>query len=280
VAILPLSAIAVADSIPNDAIDILDPVLDTTEVICDVINLSSTVAVPFSRFLPVKLYQLKQQFDIMAQLMAEKENQNNSAQSQQIVNSLFEDISIRFCEFEETTKIRGYKAKANVRNQVIILKKLKDCQQILQFYGLTSDGDKTYLVTECEELRNLKEYYMAYKPIGVKKKLRIAVDIAGGLNFLRAFHRYIRTENILITHHETAKIANFYLSRHFHDDTKTLKQSVMQHQRFYVEDIQSTLQNAKYLDLIEIKELVVDKKYREKFSVPSDLPEEYRNIAT
>ncbi|CAG8466414.1 17986_t:CDS:10 [Racocetra fulgida] len=190
--------------------------------------------------------------DMMAQLMAEKENKNNNTQNQQIINSLFEDTSIRFCEFEETTEIRGSKVRKyirlkdreevalklvaneknsdndreNIRNQVIILKKLKDCQQILQFYGLTSDGDKTYLVTEWAELRNLKEYYTAYKPIGVKKKLRIAIDIARGLNFLRAvdiIHRDIRSENILITHHETAKIANFYLSRHFYDDTKNLE---------------------------------------------------------
>ncbi|CAG8846787.1 9380_t:CDS:2, partial [Racocetra persica] len=58
----------------------------------------------------------------------------------------------------------------------------------------------------------------------VKKKLRIAIDIARGLNFLRAIiHRDIRAENILITHHETAKIGNFYLSRHFYDDTKNLE---------------------------------------------------------
>ncbi|CAG8530129.1 26363_t:CDS:10, partial [Racocetra persica] len=243
-----------------DTIDILDPAIDTTGTICDVINLSSTVAVPFSRFLPIvddvvkifdeiaKLYQsaehnrrlskyiqaksiettfqeLTTEFDrfvsilnltitidtrdrarkdkeilrkdiedlnkvvsimcltdvnknvsdsvnqlnllkdMMAQLMAEKENKNNNTQNQQIINSLFEDTSIRFCEFEETTEIRGSKVRKyirlkdreevalklvaneknsdndreNIRNRVVILKKLKDCQQILQFYGLTSD---------------------------------------------------------------------------------------------------------------------------------------------
>ncbi|CAG8759313.1 254_t:CDS:2, partial [Ambispora leptoticha] len=168
---------------------------------------------------------------------------------------------------------------------------LKDCQQILQFYGLTSDGDKTYLVTEWAELRNLKEYYTAYKPIGVKKKLRIAIDIARGLNFLRAvdiIHRDIRSENILITHHETAKIANFYLSRHFYDDTKNLE-ATQDTVRYAAPEIlrkrdskyttkceifsfgillwelaEERTPYAQYSDLIEIKELVVDKKYRER----------------
>ncbi|RIA82268.1 kinase-like domain-containing protein, partial [Glomus cerebriforme] len=112
--------------------------------------------------------------------------------------------------------------KNNVRNQVTILKRLKGCDYILRFYGLTCDGEKWYLITEWAEFGNLREYYNNYD-FNVEKKLKFAVDIARGLNFLRSIeiiHRDIRAENILITDHETAKIANFKSSRTLAQETR------------------------------------------------------------
>uniref|UniRef100_U9UEP2 Protein kinase domain-containing protein n=1 Tax=Rhizophagus irregularis (strain DAOM 181602 / DAOM 197198 / MUCL 43194) TaxID=747089 RepID=U9UEP2_RHIID len=78
----------------------------------------------------------------------------------------------------------------DVKNQVTILMKLKDCQNIINFYGLTSDtsnGIKTYLVTEWAEKGNLREYILDYKQdLDLKLKIRIAYDIAKGLNFLNS----------------------------------------------------------------------------------------------
>ncbi|CAB4477593.1 kinase-like protein [Rhizophagus irregularis] len=108
-----------------------------------------------------------------------------------------------------------------VKNQVTILMKLKDCQNIINFYGLTSDGFKTYLVTEWAEKGSLREYILNHEQnIDLKLKIKIAYDIAKGLNFLNSVkmvHRDIKFENILITHHDIAKITNFNFSRRFDD---------------------------------------------------------------
>ncbi|RGB42093.1 kinase-like domain-containing protein [Rhizophagus diaphanus] len=114
----------------------------------------------------------------------------------------------------------------DVKNQVTILMKLKDCQNIINFYGLTSDGAKTYLVTEWAEKGNLREYILNQEqPIDLKLKIRIAYDIAKGLNFLNSVkmvHRDIRSENIVITDHEIAKITNFKFSRRFDEATSNI----------------------------------------------------------
>jgi serine/threonine protein kinase len=72
------------------------------------------------------------------------------------------------------------------RNQVEILKELNDCNNIIKFYGFVSDGDKRYLVTEWAEYGNLREFYTNHKDrFDLRLKLRISLDIARGLNFLR-----------------------------------------------------------------------------------------------
>jgi hypothetical protein len=147
----------------------------------------------------------------MEQLVAEQQKNNNNTKSQDKIDNLFQEERLPFNDYEDTDETRGNKVrkwiakkyevpvafkavadekddddyKNSVKNQVTILKKLKDCDSILKFYGLTCDGEKWYLVTEWAELGNLREYYNNYE-FDVKKKLRFAVDIARGLNFLRA----------------------------------------------------------------------------------------------
>ncbi|RIA78725.1 hypothetical protein C1645_842496 [Glomus cerebriforme] len=75
----------------------------------------------------------------------------------------------------------------NVKNHVTILKKIKDCQNIIHFYGLTSGGSKTYIVTEWAENKNLREYISERgSNIETRLRIRIAYDIAKGLNFLNS----------------------------------------------------------------------------------------------
>ncbi|CAB4477591.1 unnamed protein product [Rhizophagus irregularis] len=112
----------------------------------------------------------------------------------------------------------------DVKNQVTILIKLKDCQNIIDFYGLTNNGVKTYLVTEWAENGNLREYILD-QYIDLKLKIRIAYDIAKGLNFLNSVkmvHRDIRSENIVIKNHGIAKITNFKFSRRFDEATSNI----------------------------------------------------------
>ncbi|CAI2179071.1 11925_t:CDS:2 [Funneliformis geosporum] len=197
--------------------------------------------------------------------------------------------------------------KDNFKKHVTILKKLKPCDCIIQYFGLTSYDDKLYLVTGWAEYGNLREYYRNYK-LDIKLKLRFALDIAKGLNFLNAVkvvHRDIRAENILITDRESARIANFRDSRAITDSTKN-QGATLESVRYcapekldkgprYKYDTKCEVYSFGILlweigegkipyqkvgnDIIAITELVCIKKYREPFSLVSQLPEEYQELA-
>ncbi|CAI2175513.1 10360_t:CDS:2 [Funneliformis geosporum] len=196
---------------------------------------------------------------------------------------------------------------SSLKSQVTILKKLKECNYIIQFHGLTSYADKFYLVTEWAEFGNLREYYQKYGPLEVQLKLTFALDISRGLNFLSAVsivHRDIRAENILITDHQTAKIANFKSSRTVFDRTQNQK-ATLEAIRYCAPE---KLSNGKYKydtkcevysfgillweiaeeripyerfgeDIIAIQEQVCIKNYREPFSHSSLLPIEYQELS-
>lgn len=79
--------------------------------------------------------------------------------------------------------------KNDIIKQVKILSKLEKCHNIIKFYGLIIEDnnvDKWYLVNEWAEYGNLRNYYLEYGPLDVNVKLKFAVDIARGLNFLKS----------------------------------------------------------------------------------------------
>ncbi|CAI2177545.1 3952_t:CDS:10 [Funneliformis geosporum] len=94
-----------------------------------------------------------------------------------------------------------------VKNQVTILKKLKDCQNIIHFYRLTkNDKDDFYLVTEWAEYKNLREYITSNgQNIEVKLRIKFAYDIAKGLNFLNSVKLVEKNENNKRNTEEEAK---------------------------------------------------------------------------
>ncbi|RGB38185.1 kinase-like domain-containing protein [Rhizophagus diaphanus] len=193
-----------------------------------------------------------------------------------------------------------------VQNQVTILKELHDWQNIIKFYGIISDGNKWYLVTEWAECGNLREFYQNKHDFDLKLKLRISLDIARGLNFLRTVeivHRDIRAENILITLNETAKLANFKLSRYL--TAATLNQSQnLERVRYCAPELLERAPNYKYDqkcevysfgillweiaeeripyqgndDILDITDRVRNKMYREPFSEISQMPEEFKQL--
>ncbi|CAI2166376.1 16330_t:CDS:10 [Funneliformis geosporum] len=197
--------------------------------------------------------------------------------------------------------------KENFIKQVIILKKLDQCDCIIQYFGLTVNDDKFYLVTGWAEYGNLREYYQKYS-LDLKLKLSFALDIAKGLNFLSAVkivHRDIRAENILITSRMLAKIANFKDSRAITDVTKNQGATLetvrycapekLEKGKAYKYDTKCEVYSFGILlweiaeekipyekegnDIIAITDLVCIKKYRETFSLGSQLPEEYKELA-
>ncbi|CAI2190218.1 11641_t:CDS:2 [Funneliformis geosporum] len=256
---------------------------------------------------------------------------NNNTESQGKIDNIFKEERLPLNDYKPTHDDRGSKVKKwiskktddevafkavadendleeyknSIKNQVTILKKLKDCQSILRFYGIASDGEKWYTVTEWAELGNLREYYNKYD-FDIRKKLSFAVDIARGLNFLKSIeiiHRDIRAENILITANETAKIANFKSSRNLAHESR--KQNATQEAVRYLAPEMLGQRTVKYTtkcevysfgillweiaeqkvpyeklnDIIHITDLVKKEKYREPFSLNSDLPKKYREIA-
>ncbi|PKC58274.1 kinase-like protein, partial [Rhizophagus irregularis] len=142
-----------------------------------------------------------------------------------------------------------------VQNQVTILKELHDWQNIIKLYGAVLDGNKWYLVTEWAEHGNLREFYTNHKDrFNLRLKLRMSLDIARGLNFLgtvEMLHRDIRAENVLVTFNETAKLANFKLSRHVTAKTLNLNQT-LERVRYCAPELLERAPNDKYNQKCEV----------------------------
>ncbi|GBB91322.1 hypothetical protein RclHR1_18540001 [Rhizophagus clarus] len=207
------------------------------------------------------------------------------------------------CEEVAFKTISKKEDQMTVQNQVTILKELHDWQNIIKFYGIVNDGNKWHLVTEWAEYGNLREFYTNYKDkFDLRSKLRISLDIARGLNFLRAVdivHRDVRTENILITLNETAKLANFKSSSSQAEVTLNQGQN-LERIRYCAPELLMRTPITKYNtrcevysfgillweiaeeripyednDILEITDMILNKKYRERFSENSEMPPEF-----
>ncbi|CAB4474360.1 unnamed protein product [Rhizophagus irregularis] len=217
-------------------------------------------------------------------------------------------VSVKNKSEEFAFKIISEEEKSMIQNQITILKKLHDWQNIIKIYGLTCKGNKWYLVSEWAKYGNLREYYTNYKDrFDLRLKLRMSLDIARGLNFLRTVeiaHHDIRAENILITLHEAAKLANFKLSRYI--TAKSLEQSQnLERVRYCAPELLERTHNFKYdhkcevysfgillweiseekipyeqfKDIVKITDLVCNYKYRESFSRDSRMPLSFTSLA-
>ncbi|PKK63263.1 hypothetical protein RhiirC2_701866, partial [Rhizophagus irregularis] len=95
-------------------------------------------------------------------------------------------VSVKNKSEEFAFKIISEEEKNMVQNQIRVLKELHDWQNVIKIYGLTYKGNKWYLVSEWAKYGNLREYYTNYKDrFNLRLKLRMSLDIARGLNFLR-----------------------------------------------------------------------------------------------
>ncbi|PKB95562.1 hypothetical protein RhiirA5_404634, partial [Rhizophagus irregularis] len=164
-------------------------------------------------------------------------------------------VSVKNEDEEYAFKSISEENKISVQNQVIILRELHNWQNIIKFYGLTNYENKWYLVTEWAEHGNLREFYTNNKnSFDPKLKLRISLDIARGLNFLRTveiLHRDIRAENVLITNNNTAKLTNFKLSRSYKADTQNQDNNLEQI-RYCAPEILERIPGFKYNNKCEV----------------------------
>ncbi|KAF0475613.1 kinase-like protein [Gigaspora margarita] len=213
----------------------------------------------------------------------------------------YDDVAVKekFLESNDQDLIK------DILSQVVILKKLKESQYILQFFGIVQDGNVMYMVTEWCEYGNLQDFYRGYGPLNWFQKSSIAVDIVRGLTFLHTvsiLHHDIRSENILITIHQQAKIANFTLSRGFNDPTKnvlptiemvrwmapeklsdheknpyTIKCEIYSFGMLLWEIAEEKIPFENERDILEIRNLILIKKVRPSFSI--GVPIEYSKIS-
>ncbi|CAB4442957.1 unnamed protein product [Rhizophagus irregularis] len=201
----------------------------------------------------------------------------------------------------------------DIKNKLIIFTKLKDCQNIIDFYGLTISESRTILVTEWAEKGNLREYILNYEQtIDLKWKLKIACDIAKGLNFLhsvRMIHQDVRAENIVITDHDIAKITNFKCRNRNSEATGNISvnkdkiqysapeilrrgitgEEKSDHSKYNIkcevysfgillwEIAECKIPYQQFEDFMEVTRKVVG-GYREKFTAGTDIPKKYQDL--
>ncbi|CAG8580451.1 3716_t:CDS:2 [Paraglomus occultum] len=218
----------------------------------------------------------------------------------------FRDVNLNLTCVERTNeeeKTAVKEIREEVINTVNILKRLKDSKNIIEFLGLAEEGDMMYLVYEWAEYGTLSDYYTNYGQLPWSKKIEFAVDIARGLCFLQAvniLHHDIRSENILITEHHQAKIANFANSRGLHDATRNVAANFINIRYMAPEKImnpnyaydfrcetysfgmllweiaEEKLPYSDVEDILKVRELACDKYYREPLS--PNTPSQYQSI--
>ncbi len=109
----------------------------------------------------------------------------------------------------------------SIQKYLAILKKLKICLYIIQFYGLSEMYKKHIMIFEWAEYRNLREIYKD-NYIRCEDKILIARDICCDLFFLHSvniFHHDIKCKNILMAEKLQPKISNFNFSHEFNAAT-------------------------------------------------------------
>ncbi|CAI2191348.1 20312_t:CDS:2, partial [Funneliformis geosporum] len=121
------------------------------------------------------------------------------------------------CKYFSTDKIN--------QRHLAILRKLKACPYIIQFFGLSRLDTSDVMVFEWAEYGTLCELYQNYI-IGWDAKISFARDICRGLIFLHTveiLHHDIRCENVLITEKMQPKLCNFKFSREFNAATSQIE---------------------------------------------------------
>ncbi|CAB5367946.1 unnamed protein product [Rhizophagus irregularis] len=265
--------------------------LNAATIAFEITDTVSSVIVPFSKFIPlvaevtnildqiVELYHSAEHNKRICGALIDRVSAAEAAVPENDKKALRQDIDDLGKYLDEIgggiTDINKHVAVAVTQLNVI-----NSTMEQLVANNNTKSQDKIDNLFHEERLK-INDYEESHETRG-NKKLRFAVDIARGLNFLRAIeiiHRDIRAENILITANETAKITNFKSSRSFAQETR--KQCATQEAVRYLAPEMLGQRTVKYTTKCEVYsfDLVVKQKYREPFSLGSGLPKKYQEVA-
>ncbi|KAF0530830.1 kinase-like protein [Gigaspora margarita] len=147
-----------------------------------------------------------------------------------VVKKLYMSQLVAQKEIAYITKFTDYADYEKIKKHVSILTELKDCPNIITFYGTMLHDDRLYVISEWAEIGDLNTYLQDYPDLSWEFKLKIARDIANGLafcHFCDILHHDIRSHNILLTENLTAKISNFSSSRKVNDYTTPMKKLML-----------------------------------------------------
>lgn len=151
----------------------------------------------------------------------------------------FEDLEEATGRFAEDNRIRGSvyrgaingddaavkRLKGDVSSEINILKQINH-SSVVRLSGLCVHGGNTYLVYEFVERGSLSDWLHHREEdrtgsvvLGWKQRVRIAYDVADGLNYLHHYasppyvHKNLKSSNVLLDAEFRAKLANFGLAR-------------------------------------------------------------------
>ncbi|CAI2181198.1 9450_t:CDS:2, partial [Funneliformis geosporum] len=237
-------------------------------------------------------------------------NPKNEQQNQNRIDNIFNEPQLPFGDYEEadepprSDRLRKYvhvKTKEDfafkrldkgnyntVKNQAIFLKKLKDCQNIIHFYGLTKDDkDDFYLVTEWAEYKNLREYITSNgQNIDMKLRIRFAYDIAKGDHNAATSNLSANIESLVYTAPEMLKriteVAgkNENNKRIAEEETNKKYDTKCEVYSFGIllwEIAECRIPYEDISDFLEITRLVIS-GHREPFTPGIDIPEKYKSL--
>ncbi|CAG8811506.1 12626_t:CDS:2, partial [Cetraspora pellucida] len=152
------------------------------------------------------------------------ENGKEVKRGMQVVKKFYQPIAKPVAQKEIvdlTSTVENSKEK-----HVSILTELKDCPNIITFYGTMLLNNKLYVISEWAEEGDLNTYLKEHPGLSWEFKLKISCEIASGLafcHFCDILHHDIRSHNILLTENLTAKISNFRASRKEKDHTTPVR---------------------------------------------------------
>ncbi|CAG8806977.1 17361_t:CDS:2 [Cetraspora pellucida] len=153
--------------------------------------------------------------------------------------------SNQITDTDEDEVKRGHKSIDIIEREVAILTELRNCRNIITFYGTMQRGGKLYIISEWAEMGDLYTYLQKHN-VTWKFKLKIASEIAGGLVFCHVcdiLHHDIRSHNILLTSDLTAKISNFSSSRKESDVTTKVKDITLRYRWLAPEKLENYKDN-------------------------------------
>ncbi|CAI2175517.1 13784_t:CDS:2, partial [Funneliformis geosporum] len=230
-------------------------------------------------------------------------NPKNEQQNQNRIDNIFNEPQLPFGDYEEadepprSDRLRKYvhvKTKEDfafkrldkgnyntVKNQAIFLKKLKDCQNIIHFYGLTKDDkDDFYLVTEWAEYKNLREYITSNgQNIDMKLRIRFAYDIAKG-NLSANIESLVYTAPEMLKRITEVAGKNENNKRIAEEETNKKYDTKCEVYSFGIllwEIAECRIPYEDISDFLEITRLVIS-GHREPFTPGIDIPEKYKSL--